>query len=51
MYWKRVRLPGTEDMDKEYKSNKWQHVKEGMMGVVIGIPVSLLVGGLTILFH
>ena len=25
--WKKVRLPGTEDMDKEYNSNWRKHVK------------------------
>lgn len=45
--WKRCRLPGTEDMDKEYRSNKRKSVIEGFYGMVIGIVVALVVGGLT----
>ena len=44
MYWKKIRLPGTEDMDKEYTANKWHHVKEGFYGILIGLPVCLLAG-------
>lgn len=44
MYWKKIRLPGTEDMDSEYTGNKIQHVKEGFTGILIGIPVCLLAG-------
>lgn len=40
----RVRIPGTEDM-KEYQ-DYWFHIKEGLKGQVLGLPVALLVGGL-----
>lgn len=43
-HWKKVRLPGTEDMDKEYASNGWKCIKDGFIGVLIGIPVCCLCG-------
>ena len=42
--WKKVRLPGTEDMDKEYHSNIRKSVIEGFIGAGIGIVVSIIVG-------
>ena len=45
---KRVRLPGTEDMVKEYTS-PWHHVLGFGMGLAIGAVVSLLAGGLVAL--
>jgi len=42
--WKRIRLPGTENMDKEYASNGWKSIKDGFYGVAIGIPVACLCG-------
>lgn len=45
-HWKKVRLPGTEDMDKEYSSNTWKHVKDGFFGTALGVPVSLICGWL-----
>lgn len=43
-HWKKIRLPGTEDMDEEYTSNKAKHIRDGFFGMVIGIPVSALCG-------
>ncbi|MBQ2872708.1 MAG: hypothetical protein IJE89_01760 [Bacilli bacterium] len=34
---------GTEDIKKEYK-NYWYHIKEGIIGEVIGIVLCLLIG-------
>ncbi len=45
-HWKKVRLRGTEDMDAEYNSNTWHHVKGGLFGTVLGIPISLICGGI-----
>ena len=44
MSWKRVRLPGTEDMDQEYRQNVWPSLKGGLYGSAIGLPVCLLCG-------
>ena len=44
---RRVRIPGTENM-KEYK-DYWFHIRGSFMGQVLGLPVALLVGGLTAL--
>lgn len=46
MFWKKVRLPGTEDMDKEYRQNVIPSLKGGLYGIIIGIPVCLLCGAL-----
>ena len=45
--WKKCRLPGTEYMDKEYRSNNRKSVIDGLFGMVIGLVVALVVGGLT----
>lgn len=45
--WKKCRLPGTEYMDKEYRSNNRKSVVEGFFGMMIGLVVALAVGGLT----
>lgn len=42
--WKRVRLPGTEDMDAEYASNARKSIKDGFFGIAIGLPVCALCG-------
>lgn len=42
--WKKIRLPGTEDMDKEYASNAWKSIKDGLFGILIGLPVACLCG-------
>lgn len=47
--WKKCRLPGTEDMDKEYRSNNRKSVIDGFIGMAIGLVVALIVGGLVAL--
>jgi len=42
---KRTRIPGTEDMDKEYK-NPWHHIKGAGIGIIIGTIVALLSGAI-----
>ena len=42
--WKKVRLPGTEDMNKEYRSNNRKSIVEGFIGAGIGIVISIIVG-------
>ncbi|MBE6114915.1 MAG: hypothetical protein E7191_07545 [Erysipelotrichaceae bacterium] len=42
---KRLRIPGTEDMEKEY-TDPWFHVRGACVGVLLGIIVSLLAGGM-----
>ena len=43
-HWKKIRLPGTEDMDREYSSNAWKHIKDGVFGTLLGIPISCICG-------
>ena len=38
---KKFRIPGTEDMDKEYKEC-WHHIRGFFIGIRIGIIVSLI---------
>ena len=38
---KKFRIPGTEDMDKEYKEC-WHHIRGFFIGIGIGIIVSLI---------
>ncbi len=40
---KRTRIPGTEDMDKEYK-NPWHHIRGAVIGIIISTVVALLSG-------
>ena len=42
---KRTRIPGTEDMDKEYK-NPWHHIRGAVIGIIIGTIVALLSGAI-----
>lgn len=42
--WKRIRLPGTEDMDKEYASNGRKSILDGVWGMLIGLPVACVCG-------
>lgn len=49
-HWKKVRLPGTEDMDREYASNAAKSIKDGFWGILIGIPVCLICGAAILLF-
>lgn len=43
---KRFVIPGTEDMTADYH-DYWFHIRGSLKGQVIGLPVALLVGGLT----
>lgn len=47
---KKVRIPGTEDMDKEYK-DLTHHIIGGLYGIGIGILVALLSGGLVCIYN
>lgn len=42
---KKVRIPGTEDMEKDYK-DYWFHIKGAIVGIMLGIVVALLSGGM-----
>jgi small-conductance mechanosensitive channel len=42
---KRTRIPGTEDMDKEYR-DPWHHIRGAVIGTIIGAVVALLSGGI-----
>lgn len=44
VHWKKCRLPGTEDMDKEYKLLTKKSLMDGLYGCIIGIPIALLAG-------
>lgn len=48
-HWKKCRLPGTEDMDEEYKSNYRKSIVDGFAGIVIGLVVALVVGWIMML--
>lgn len=43
----RVRLPGTEDMDKEYR-DPWFHLRGFGIGIGIGAVISLLCAGIVV---
>lgn len=45
---KKLRIPGTEDMDKDYKDYLF-HAKGAMKGTVIGITVAILSGVIILL--
>lgn len=45
---KKLRIPGTEDMDEDY-TNYLFHAKGAMKGMVIGVIVALLSGGMILL--
>ena len=47
---RKTRIPGTEDMDKEYRS-PWHHVKGAGIGTIIGAVVSLAAGGIVSLME
>lgn len=42
---KKTRIPGTEDMEKEYK-NPWHHIRGASIGIIIGAVVALLSGSI-----
>lgn len=44
VHWKKCRLPGTEDMDEEYKQLNKKSLLDGVAGCAIGIPIALLTG-------
>ena len=44
VHWKKCRLPGTEDMDEEYKQLNKKSLLDGVAGCIIGIPIALLAG-------
>lgn len=44
VHWKKCRLPGTEDMDEEYKMLTKKSLVDGLYGCIIGIPIALLTG-------
>ncbi len=44
--WKKVRLDGTEDMDKEYSSNAKKHIADGFFGTFFGIAIAVICGWL-----
>lgn len=44
VHWKKVRLPGTKDMDEAYKLLYKQSLNEGLYGCVIGIVIALITG-------
>lgn len=43
-------IPGTEDMTDAYH-DYWFHIKESLKGMLLGLPVCLLVGGITALLE
>ena len=45
---KKLRIPGTEDMDKDYKYYLF-HVKGAMKGTAIGVVVAIISGGIVML--
>ncbi len=45
---KKLRIPGTEDMDEDYTDYLF-HVKGAMKGTIIGVVVALLSGGMILL--
>ena len=42
VHWKKCRLPGTGDMDEEYKMLTKKSLVDGLYGCIIGIPIALL---------
>lgn len=49
IHWRKCRLPGTEDMDKEYKLLTKKSLMDGLYGCIIGIPIALITGLMIIL--
>ena len=46
---KKLRIPGTEDMDEDYKDYLF-HAKGALKGIGIGVVVALLAAGIIVLF-
>lgn len=44
VHWKKCRLPGTENMDEEYKLLNKKSIMDGLYGYIIGIPIAFLSG-------
>lgn len=44
VHWRKCRLPGTEDMDREYKLLTKKSLVDGLYGCIIGIPIALITG-------
>ena len=42
---RRLRIPGTEDMETEYR-NPWFHLRGAAIGTVLGLTVALLAAAL-----
>lgn len=40
---KKVKIPGTEDMEKDYK-DYWFHIKGSLVGMVLGLPACFIAG-------
>ena len=40
VHWRKCRLPGTENMDKEYKLLTEKSLIDGLYGCIIGIPIA-----------
>ena len=47
-HWKKVRLPGTEHMDREYCSNNCKSILEGFFGAGLGLLISAIVGAIIV---
>ena len=44
IHWRKCRLPGTEDMDKEYQLLTPKSLMDGLYGSIIGIPIAFITG-------
>lgn len=44
VHWRKCRLPGTEDMDKEYKLLTKKSLMDGLYGCIISVPIALITG-------
>lgn len=49
VHWRKCRLPGTEDMDKEYRLLTKKSLIDGLYGCIIGVPIALITGFIIIL--
>ena len=43
--FKQSELPGTEHVDKEYRSNNRKSIMEGFFGAGLGLVISAVAGG------
>lgn len=51
VHWKKCRLPGTEDMDEEYKLLTKKSLMDGFYGCLIGIPIAFITGLIILLIY